>query len=152
MSRMPQHTSTLKDMVLQGLVDKIKNLPPLLLEEILKISLKQLRNEIREQVIEDIEEETEERVYQEIEDNICKVVRSEIIHQTTQRCGIYSYYAPDHDASDRVIQIGKDIACETADLHRIDQPMRIEAYDDDSEGSSGDYDYPEEDYDGGHVY
>ena len=135
---------TLKNMALYGLVTQIKKLPPLLLEHLLSISLREIRKEIKEEVTDEIEEEIIERIYQELENDLPTVVRAEIISQQTEKCGLYSYYSPNHNASDRVIQLGAEIASSTTDLHKAEIYIPPSTDDSDSEGSSGDYDYPEE--------
>ena len=129
------------NMAIKAFIDQIKTLPPVLKEKVLGISLQEIRDEIRNNVIEEIRQETTKDIYQELEDDLPNVVRDEIVNQRTQRCGLYSYYTPGHNASEWVVSLGQIVANEIADL----RVTTINTLDDsDSEGSSGDYDYPDE--------
>ena len=71
---------TLKNMALYGLVTQIKKLPPLLLEHLLSISLREIRKEIKEEVTDEIEEEIIERIYQELENDLLTKIKEQNIH------------------------------------------------------------------------
>ena len=145
---MSNNVQSLQYMVFQSLVDQIKALPPKLLEEVLFISLKQIREEITENITEYIVEKTEESVYNELEEDLPKIVRAEVVREMNHRHGRYGFSTSDHDVDDRIVRLGKDIAwAASQSVDRQYDYVDPTTECSDSEGSSGDYDYPDEESD-----
>lgn len=135
------------------LVEQILSLPPVLKEDLLKISEKKFKLKI----LKDTVARVEKKIYKKLNAYLPSIIESEIMHNLRQNRTPYSIDLPEYkDMDSFVVELGKHIAdMVTPQLHHelrmreIDR--REERYeegeeDEDSENVPSDYDYPDEDF------